>query len=80
VGASLGRVTRLLLALAMFRVMYGSSGVTILTLRGVIPKNFHPKTSYKILRHMHRVLNVDETKKLIAQFTVKSRDESFKAN
>jgi hypothetical protein len=29
--------------------------------------------------HMHEVLNVDE-KKLIAQFSGKSRDESFKPN
>jgi hypothetical protein len=29
---------------------------------------------------MHEALNVDEIKKLIAQFTVKSRDESFKPN
>jgi hypothetical protein len=43
-------------------------------------KNFHPKTSHQILRHMYEALNVDETKKLIAQFTVKSRDEFFKHN
>jgi hypothetical protein len=29
--------------------------------------------------HMHGVLNVDE-KKLIARFSEKSRDESFKSN
>jgi hypothetical protein len=43
-------------------------------------QKFSPKTSHQILRCMHRVLNVDEIKKLIAQFTVKSRDESFKPN
>jgi hypothetical protein len=33
------------------------------SLRGcLVPKNFHPKTSHRILRHMHGVLNVDETK------------------
>jgi hypothetical protein len=32
-------------------------------LRGCLaPKNFHPKTSHRILRHMHEALNVDETK------------------
>jgi hypothetical protein len=32
-------------------------------LRGcLVPKNFHPKTSHRILRHMHGALNVDETK------------------
>jgi hypothetical protein len=35
--------------------------------------------SYRILRHMYRVLNIDE-KKLITQFDWKSRDESFKPN
>jgi hypothetical protein len=43
-------------------------------------QKFSPKTSHRILRHMHGALNVDETKKLIAQFTVKSRDKSFKPN
>jgi hypothetical protein len=43
----------------------------------LVLKIFHTKTSHRILRHVHGVLNVDETKKLIAQFTVKSRDESF---
>jgi hypothetical protein len=33
----------------------------------LVPKNFHPKVSYRILRHMYRVLNIDE-KKLITQF------------
>ena len=41
---------------------------------GLVLKNFHPKLSYRILRHMHGVLNIDE-KKLIAQFGWKSRDE-----
>jgi hypothetical protein len=27
-----------------------------------VAKNFHPKTSHRILRHMHGALNVDETK------------------
>ena len=46
---------------------------------GLVPKNFHPKLSHRILRHMHGVLNIDE-KKLIAQFGWKSRDECFKTN
>jgi len=45
----------------------------------LVPKNFYPKLSHRILRHMHRVLNIDE-KKLIAQFEWKSRDECFKTN
>jgi hypothetical protein len=32
-----------------------------------------------MLRHMHEVLNVDE-KKLITQFSCKSRDKSFEPN
>ena len=32
----------------------------------LVPKNFHHKLSYRILRHMHGALNVDE-KKLITQ-------------
>jgi hypothetical protein len=36
--------------------------------------------SHQILRHMHRVLNVDERKKLITQFNCKSRDKSFEPN
>jgi hypothetical protein len=43
-------------------------------------QNISPKTSNQILRHIHRGLNVDETKKLITQFTMKSRDESFEPN
>jgi hypothetical protein len=31
-------------------------------------------------RHMHGVLNVDEIKKLIAQFSCTLRDESFEPN
>ena len=31
---------------------------------GLVSKNFHPKLSHLILRHMHGVLNIDE-KKLI---------------
>ena len=46
---------------------------------GLVPKNFHPKLSYRILRYMHGVLNIDE-KKLITQFGWKSRDECFKTN
>jgi len=30
-----------------------------------------------MLRHMHKELDIDENKKLIAQFACKSRDESF---
>jgi hypothetical protein len=29
----------------------------------LVPKNFHPKISHRILRHMHGTLNVDGTKK-----------------
>jgi len=29
---------------------------------------------------MHEAINIDENKKLIAQFTYKSRDESFKSS
>ena len=46
---------------------------------GLVLKNFHPKLSHRILRHIHGVLNIDE-KKLIAQFGWKSRDECFKTN
>ena len=46
---------------------------------GSVSKNFYPKLSHRILWHMHGVLNIDE-KKLIAQFSAKSRDESFKPN
>ena len=42
-------------------------------------KNFHTKMSYRILRYMHRVLNIDE-KKLITQLGEKSRDETFEPN
>ena len=42
-------------------------------------KNFHPKVSHRILRHIHGVLNIDE-KKLITQLGEKSRDETFKPN
>jgi hypothetical protein len=28
----------------------------------LVPKIFHLKTSHRILRHMHKALNVDETK------------------
>ena len=42
-------------------------------------KNFHPKVSHRILRHMYGVLNVDE-KKLIAQLGEKLRDERFEPN
>jgi len=38
-------------------------------------KNFHYSLSYLILQYMYRVLNIDENKKLIAQFACKSRDE-----
>ena len=38
-----------------------------------------PPTVKNMFGHMHGVLNVDE-KKLIAQFSAKSRDESFKPN
>ena len=43
------------------------------------PKIFAQYPSYRILRHMHGVLNVDG-KKLIAQLGEKSRDETFKPN
>jgi hypothetical protein len=50
------------------------------TLRpGLVPKIFCLHPSYRMFRHIHGVLNVDE-KKLIAQFLGKSRDESFKPN
>ena len=45
----------------------------------LVPKNFHPKVSHRILRHMHGVLNVDD-KKLITQLGEKSRDETFEPN
>jgi hypothetical protein len=43
------------------------------------PKTFHEKQQQRILRHMHRALNVDE-KKLIAQFDWKLRGEPFEPN
>jgi hypothetical protein len=45
----------------------------------LVLKIFHLKTSHRILRHMYKALNINKTKKLIIQFTVKSRDESFKS-
>ena len=45
----------------------------------LVSKNFRPKVSHRILRHMYGVLNIDK-KKLISQFLTKSRDESFKPN
>jgi hypothetical protein len=46
---------------------------------GLVPKIFCLHPSHRMFGHMHGVLNVDE-KKLIAQFSKKSRDESFKPN
>jgi len=40
------------------------------------PKFFHP--SHRIFGHMHGTLNVHKKNKLITQFGLKSRDESFK--
>jgi len=45
----------------------------------VIPKNFHSEVLHRILRYIHGVLNVDK-KKLIAQLSKKSRDETFEPN
>jgi hypothetical protein len=44
---------------------------------GLVPKNFCLNPSHRMFGHIYGVLNVDE-KKLIAQFSGKSRDESFK--
>jgi hypothetical protein len=44
------------------------------------PKYFTQNITSNLAAYIYRVLNVDEIKKLIAQFTIKSRDESFKPN
>ena len=49
------------------------SVASILVRPGLVPKNFHPKLSHRILWYMHGVLNIDE-KKLIAQFGWKNRE------
>jgi len=41
------------------------------------PKTLQDSPSHQILRHIHETLNIDK-KKLIVQFTCKSRDKSFK--
>jgi hypothetical protein len=46
---------------------------------GLVPKIFFLHPSHRIFGHMHGVLNIDE-KKLIAHFSEKLRDESFKSN
>jgi len=45
----------------------------------LVPKIFCTVPSHRILRHMYEVLNVDE-KKLIAQLSEKSRNETFEPN
>jgi hypothetical protein len=35
----------------------------------LVPKNFYLKTSHQILRYIHGVLNLDETKKIKAMFS-----------
>jgi hypothetical protein len=64
--------------------LFCGNGRSSWDLAGVRPcldlKTFHLKLSYRNLRHMHGVLNIDEIKKLIAQFDWKSRDERFEPN
>ena len=42
-----------------------------------IKKTFQDSPSHQILLYMYEILNIDENKKLIAQFVCKSRDEYF---